>query len=81
MHAHRARRAAFFRQVGADRLREVRALRARFGRPPAAADFYVSLYRECCFRAFYFAAAGVASVAPGFRGGGAARLVVGALVL
>ncbi|CAH0375587.1 unnamed protein product [Pelagomonas calceolata] len=75
------RRAAFFRKVGADGLREVRALRARSGRPPAAAGFYVSLRRLGYFRALRGAAAGVASVAPGFRGGGAARLVGGALVL
>ena len=49
-------------RVGADRLREVRALRARFGRPPAcSADFDEELRRLGYFRSFYGAAAGVAS--------------------
>ena len=82
MHAHRARRAAIDGGVSFDRQREVRALRPRPRGPPAAVGFDDELRRERYFRAFYFAAAGVARAAPFLRGGGgAARLVVGALVL
>ena len=82
MHAHRARRASIKWRAGADRQREVRALRSWVGRPPAAVDVDEELRRLGYFRAFCGAAAGVASVAaPGVFSSFQEAVVVGALVV